>query len=75
MSEGWDKYDPAPIETFHSEAIDEFHKCMDENNKIGGIELNNIITHFKMKIYKTYNISRDAVPKSVKSVVKNDSNS
>lgn len=26
MSNGWENYDPAPIEVFHSEALKEFHE-------------------------------------------------
>lgn len=79
MSEGWDKYDPAPIEVFHSEAMDEFHagaeypanEVMVKNKVFGGkdvryingIEFNRLLARFKVKIKKEYNISSDAIPK------------
>jgi len=73
MSTGWDKYESAPIEIFHSEAIDEFHKGAkykaneitdsDGTRYINGIEFNRLLAAFKVKIMNEYGISSDATPK------------
>ena len=63
MATGWDDFNPAPIEVFHSQIGDRFHEVADENHKIGGIQFNNLIAEFKLKICKEYNISMDPIPK------------
>lgn len=81
MSNNWNDYDPAPIETFHSEALSKFHELKKEDHsqaekafgrKIGtvdGITFNNILAEFKTKIMKEYGISSSATKKE-KGVVK-----
>ena len=75
MSTGWDNYDPAPIETFHGEALKRFHevakvdhgeieKAFDRKLKtIDGIVFSNLIAECKVKIMKEYGITSDAVPR------------
>lgn len=72
MSTGWENYDPAPIEVFHSEAMKQFHrgarfKCnetfVDGIRFLNGIEVNVILAEFKVKIMKQYGITSDPIPK------------
>jgi len=78
MSTGWDDFDPAPIEVFHGEAMEEFHdgaefkvnemivedKVFGESCRyINGIEFNRLLARFKVKVMKEYGISSDAIPK------------
>jgi len=78
MSKGWDNYDPAPIEVFHGEAMEEFHAGAEfpvnevtiedkvfgkPTRYINGIEFNRILARFKVKVMKQYGISSAAIPK------------
>lgn len=68
MSEGWENFDPAPIEKFHGEALKYFHREMKfehdpEVKTCDGSQFSRIIAEFKMKIKKEYGISSDAIPK------------
>lgn len=72
MSTGWDNFDPSPIEVFHSEAMDQFHKgarfkvnetFVDGARFLNGIEVNVILADFKTKIMKQYGITSDPIPK------------
>ena len=72
MSTGWENYDPAPIEVFHSEAMKQFHEgarfpvnetFVDGVRFMNGIEVNVILAAFKVKIMKQYGITSDAIPK------------
>lgn len=71
MSNGWEGFDSAPIEKFHGEAGNEFHKgaefAVNEvkiNNMrfVNGIEFNRLLAKFKVKIMKAYGITTDAIP-------------
>lgn len=71
-AESWKDFDPAPIEVFHGEAMEEFHKgaqfksnetFVDGVRFMNGIEFNKILAHFKTKIMKEYGITSDAIPK------------
>jgi len=62
----WDDYDAAPIEIFHGEAMEQFHRgarfpvnetFVSEIRYMNGIEVNNILAAFKTKIMKHYGIS------------------
>lgn len=78
MSEGWEGLEPAPIETFHGEAMKEFHEgtefksneilikdeLLDGIRFINGIEFNRLLARFKVKVMQYYDISSDAIPKS-----------
>lgn len=75
MNTGWENYKPAPIEVFHSEAMEQFHRgsrykvnetFVNGVRFMNGIEVNQIIADFKIKIMKEYNISSDAIPLEVK---------
>lgn len=75
MSTGWENYKPAPIEVFHGEAMEQFHrgarfKCnetfVNEIRFLNGIEVNCILADFKTKIMKEYGISSDAILKDSK---------
>lgn len=66
MSNNWDDYNPAPIEIFHGEAMEEFHKgarfkvnetFVNGTRFMNGIEFNVILANFKVKIMKEYGIS------------------
>ena len=74
MSEDWENYVPAPIEVFHGEALIEFrrvaciaHPSFPRNEPhrpmINGIQFNDLIVEFKVKIMKQYGITSDAIPK------------
>ena len=72
MSSGWDKYDPAPIEVFHGEALEEFHSgAQFPSNEIvyegirfiNGIEFNRLLARFKTKIMNEYKISSSPILK------------
>lgn len=71
-SESWKNYDPAPIEVFHGEALEEFHKgskfpaqetFVDGIRFVNGNRFNTILAEFKVKVMKEYNISNAAIPK------------
>lgn len=71
MSTGWENYKPAPIEVFHGEAMEQFHRgarykvnetFVNGVRFMNGIEVNQIIADFKTKIMKEYSISSDAIP-------------
>lgn len=80
MSTGWEGYKPAPIEVFHGEAMEQFHRgarfpvnetFVNGIRFLNGIEVNVIIAEFKTKIMKEYGITSDAIkitdnPKSEK---------
>lgn len=64
------RYESAPIEIFHGEAMREFHKGAEYKSNeinvngtryINGVEFNRLIASFKMKIVKEYGISQDAI--------------
>jgi len=66
MNNDWDNYDAAPIETFHSEAMEQFHKgtrfpanetFVSEIRYMNGIAVNEILADFKIKIMNHYGIS------------------
>lgn len=55
-------YEPAPIEKFHAEALDEFHKVKREVSgevagMVDGNGFNNLLAAFKVKIIETYGLS------------------
>lgn len=69
-SKSWEGYKPAPIEAFHSEAQEEFHKgaefpanerIIDGVRYINGIEFNRLLARFKVKVMKEYGITSDAI--------------
>jgi hypothetical protein len=79
MSTGWENYTASPIETFHDEAMKEFHEGAEfksnevivkdsvfnkDTRFINGIEFNRLLARFKVKIMKEYNITSDAIPKT-----------
>lgn len=66
MSYGWEGYKPAPIEVFHSEAMEQFHKgarfpanetFVNGVRFMNGAEVNIILAAFKTKIMEEYGIS------------------
>jgi hypothetical protein len=66
----WNGYKPAPIEVFHGEAMEQFHKgAKYKYNEtfaggtrfMNGIAVNEILAAFKVKIMKEYGISSDAI--------------
>lgn len=68
----WENYIPAPIEVFHGEAMEQFHKgarfkvnetFVDGVRFMNGIEVNCILADFKTKIMKQYGITSDAIKK------------
>ena len=72
MSDGWKNHKPAPIETFHGEALESFHKgaqfkhnekTIDGTRYVNGIEFNRLLAEFKTKVMKEYGISNKAIPK------------
>lgn len=72
MSNGWEDYDPAPIEVFHGEAMKAFHAgaqfkvnetTVNGIRFINGIEFNRLLAEFKVKIMKEYGITSAAIPK------------
>ena len=74
MAYGWEGFKPAPIESFHGEALEEFHKVkkFDHSDvektmgeKIGtidGSEFSRLLAVFKTKIMEEYNIDNKAIP-------------
>ena len=67
----WDGFKPAPIEVFHGEAMQQFHKgarfsvnetFVDGIRFMNGIEVNVILAAFKVKIMNEYGISSDPIP-------------
>jgi len=73
----WDDYDAAPIEIFHGEAMEQFHKgarfpvnetFVSEIRYMNGIEVNDILATFKVKIMKHYGISSSPTRKAHVSV-------
>ncbi len=77
-SESWKCYRPAPIEVFHSEAMEQFHRgarypvnetFVNGVRFMNGIEFNAILAAFKIKIMIEYGISSNAI----KLEVENDS--
>jgi len=72
MNNDWDNYDAAPIETFHSEAMEQFHRgtrfpanetFVSDIRYINGIGVNDILADFKIKIMNHYGISSSPTPK------------
>lgn len=70
MSCHWKDYKSTPIETFHCEAMEQFHKgaefkanetFVDGIRYMNGIAVNQILTDFKIKIMKEYNINNNAI--------------
>lgn len=70
MSSSWDGYKPAPIEVFHGEAMEQFHRgarypmnevFVNGVRFMNGAEVNVILANFKTKIMKEYGITIDAV--------------
>lgn len=68
----WKGYRPAPIEVFHGEAMEQFHKgarfpinetFVNGVRFMNGIEFNVILAEFKVKIMKEYGITSDAIKK------------
>lgn len=66
----WEGYKPSPIEVFHGEAMEQFHKgARFKQNEtfingvrfLNGTEVNSIIADFKNKIMKEYGITSDAI--------------
>ena len=77
----WNNYIAAPIETYHAEAVEEFHKgaeypanevTVEGVRYVNGIEFNRLLARFKVKIMKTYRITSDAIPCSSKITSKED---
>lgn len=81
MSIGWENFDPAPIEKFHGEAIEEFHAGAEfavneitvedkvfgkPTRYINGVEFNRLLARFKVKVMKEYGITSDPIPKEKK---------
>ena len=73
MSQGWENYEPAPLEFFHGRLMDAFHEWRiakfnkDElSPKISGNDLNNLIAKAKTDTYKKYpkHITQKAILKS-----------
>lgn len=71
MSTGWDDYKPAPIEVFHGEAMEQFHRgarfkvnetFVNGIRFMNGTEVNVILADFKIKIMEEYGISSAAIP-------------
>lgn len=71
MTYGWENYKPAPIELFHGEAMEQFHKgarypvnetFVDGIRFMNGIEVNVILAEFKTKIMNEYGISSNPIP-------------
>ena len=59
MSTGWEKHEPSPIEFYHGELMDEFHKWRKErtNNttvEMNGKEFNEIVVKAKKTTYEKY---------------------
>lgn len=70
MSSGWENHRPAPIEKFHGEAMEDFHKgAQFKHNEriiegirfVNGIEFNRLLAEFKVKVMKEYGITSDAI--------------
>ena len=70
-SKSWEGFRPAPIEVFHGEAMEQFHNgarfpvnetFVNGIRFMNGIEVNEILAAFKVKIMKEYAISSDAIP-------------
>lgn len=53
MSQGWENFKPAPIETFHGEALKDWHD---------GYSVPHVLARFKLKIMQEYGITSDAIP-------------
>lgn len=71
MSTGWENKEPAPIEVFHGEAMEEFHRRRNElglsaDAGLNGAEVNKILAGFKVKVMRHYKISSDPIPKDSK---------
>lgn len=79
MSTGWENYDPAPIEKFHGEAMEEFHAGAEHKvnevtlddpvfggkcRYVNGIEFNRLLARFKVKVMNEYGITSDPIPKN-----------
>lgn len=59
MSQGWENYEPAPIEFLHGRLMDLFHewrrtKTDNTTVEIDGIAFNNIIAKAKNETYAKY---------------------
>lgn len=74
-SESWKEYNPAPIEVFHGEAMEQFHRgarfpvnetFVNGIRFMNGVEVNVILADFKTKIMKEYGISNNAISKKSK---------
>ena len=70
MNSSWDGYKPAPIEVFHGEAMEQFHRgarypvnetFVNGVRFMNGIEVNVILADFKTKIMKEYGITSEAI--------------
>jgi len=66
MSNDWKDYIPSPIEVFHGEAIEQFHRgsrfkanetFVEGIRYMSGIAVNEILADFKVKIMNQYGIS------------------
>ena len=71
MSEGWGKYEPAPLEYFHSRLMKLFHqhRVAHSDNyevKISGTTLNDFIAIAKIETYAKYpkQVSNKEIKKS-----------
>jgi hypothetical protein len=69
-SESWKGHKPAPIEVFHGEAMEQFHRgarfkvnetFINGIRFMNGIEVNVILADFKTKIMREYGITSDAI--------------
>jgi len=60
MSQGWENYEPAPLEFFHGVLMDKFHEFRTQKGNadtlvmITGSDLNNLIAKAKMETYRKY---------------------
>ena len=70
-SNSWKGFRPAPIEVFHGEAMEQFHRgarfpinetFVNGIRFMNGVEVNVILAAFKTKIMKEYGITSDAIP-------------
>lgn len=70
MSSGWENYIPAPIEVFHAEAMEQFHRgarypvnetFVNGVRFMNGVEVNVILAAFKTKIMKEYGIDNNPI--------------
>lgn len=71
LEESWEGKEPAPLEYFHDELLEGFHKWRLERTEnttveINGLEFNKIVAAAKKQTYAKYpkQVSRDAVLKT-----------